>query len=74
VIESERLPRGEVTNEGQRLKEALVILVEYERAPSRLAGFETALLDRFVNEGAVDSGAKRKRFKRSGFERLCQAL
>jgi len=23
---------------------------------------------------AVDSGAKRNRFKRSGFERLCQAL
>jgi hypothetical protein len=26
------------------------------------------------NEASVDSGAKRNRFKRSGFERLCQAL
>ena len=25
-------------------------------------------------KGSVDSGAKRNRFKRSGFERLCQAL
>src|SRR5580700_1139455 len=59
----------------------VLLFVRGDRPAGRVvegdAGHEPAIEEALLGAGAfggVDSGAKRNRFKRSGFERLCQAL